>query len=112
MQHTTTDLLTRIESLEDELGRLKSLAAQQSPAAGSPVTRDDPAPGEPSTSRRDWLRFGGVAALGAAAAAMTTSPAEAADGGPVLIGNANAGTSNTTLAATGAWGFWTTSNSS
>ena len=84
MRDTTTDLLSRIETLE---ARLKALEATQSPAADAATT---PAPtehiaAEPS-SRRDLLRYGAVALGAAAAAGMAASPVEAADGGPVLIG--------------------------
>jgi hypothetical protein len=106
----TIDLLSRIEMLEVELGRLKALGMSQSPR-GSDAT---PAPTEPQgsepSSRRDLLRYGAVALAGAAAG-MTGSPVvEAADGGAVVIGASNTG-SETRLTTTAGDGFRATSAS-
>ena len=95
------DLTARIETLEAELGRLKSLTISTSVpgnAAPSPSVNED-AGTEPSASRRDVLRYG-AAALGAAAAAgMAASPAEA-QGTPLLMGTHNFATINTYLDVT------------
>jgi hypothetical protein len=103
------DLTARIETLEAELGRLKSLAPSgPGDAALSSQEQADP---EASASRRDLLRYGAVA-LGAAAAGMAASPVEAADGGPVLIGVSNTGASSTILTMTGSgYGFYVTATS-
>jgi len=109
MSDATTDLLSRIESLELELGRLKVLAMTPSGEAdaGSPAAAPEHISAEPS-SRRDLLRYGAVALAGAAAA-ITGSPAvEAADGGAVVIGAANTG-SETWLTTTAGDGFRATS---
>jgi hypothetical protein len=109
MRDTTTDLLSRIESLEVELGRLKAVAMTR-PAAADAATAPTPTEhmaSEPS-SRRDLLRYG-AAALGAAAAAagMAAAPVEAADGGAVLISGSNVGTGNTFLTTTnGSYGLY------
>src|SRR6185503_12606680 len=99
MSDMTTDLLSRIETLENELGRVKALAIAHlggGDSATSPASSEHVA-AEPS-SRRDLLRYGAVA-LGAAAAAagMAPSPVEAANGGPVVIGGFNTGTGDTDL---------------
>lgn len=70
--------------------------------------RDD---AEPGASRRNLL-LRGAAALGAAALGMTASPAEAADGGPVVIGANNSGTSTTFLQTPNEVSFWATSSNS
>ena len=110
MGDLTADLLSRIESLEVELGRLKTLARTQSAVTATTdaaVPRShEGASAEPSSSRRDLLRYG-VVALGAAAAGMVASPAEAADGGPVLLGSANTAT-ETTWISTGGSAFHAT----
>jgi hypothetical protein len=106
MRDTTTDLLSRIESVELELGRLSALAIREPAGADTATipTSTEHIGGEPS-SRRDLLRYGAVA-VGAAAAAMAGSPAEALDGGAVIIGSSNVGTERTTLVTTtGAWAF-------
>ena len=108
MDTMTSDLLTRIESLEVELARLKTLAAQSAPEAASPAGRDEPAPVELSTSRRDLLRYGAVALGAAATAGMTAAPVEAADGGNVIIGGNNVGTSATIVSATTSYGLYGT----
>ena len=69
-------------------------------------TTDDRTDPEP-LARRNLLRFGGVAAAGAAAgaiaAAVNASPAAAASGDPMILGNPNdAGEGNTQLTSAGA----------
>src|SRR6476469_9745234 len=74
--------------------------------APTSITSQDAPPSEqkadePSTSRRNLFLYG-AAALGAAAAAgIKAAPAEAADGGNMLIGSTNSATSTTRLNATG-----------
>jgi hypothetical protein len=106
MRDTTTDLLARIESLE---ARLRTLDALQSGAAGAAPAATPPEhiAGEPS-SRRDLLRHGAIA-LGAAAAGMVASPAEGANGDPVVIGVYNSGTATTQLHSLEGYGLWGTS---
>jgi len=59
----------------------------------------------PAVSRRRLLRNSAVVAGAAAATAMVAAPAaNAADGGPVLIGTANAATNTTTVTIDGAAG--------
>ena len=106
MHAMTSDLLTRIESLEIELARLKTLAAQSAPDGASRAERDDHAPVEPPTSRRDLLRYGAVALGAAATAGMSASPLEAADGGPVVIGANNSGTNSTIVSSTTNYGVY------
>ena len=113
MRDRTTDLLSRLESLEVELGRLRALALTQAVAtdAATTPTPTEHIAAEPS-SRRDLLRYGAVA-LGAAAAAagMTVAPADAANGDPVIIGGQNTGTSSTYLNTTTlGYGFHITAN--
>ena len=95
------DLTARIETLEAELGQLKSLVISTSVpgnAAPSPSVKED-AGTEPSASRRDMLRYGAVALGAAAAAGMAASPAEA-QGTPLLMGTNNFATINTYLNVT------------
>jgi hypothetical protein len=98
-------MLSRIDTLELELGRLKALAISE-PAetdiATTPASTEHVG-AEPS-SRRDLLRYGAVA-VGAAAAAMAGSPAEAADGGAVIISGSNVGTGSTSVTTTGLYGL-------
>ena len=89
---TLNELLARMETLEAEIVRLKA------PAGAIPDALAIH-PG-PSASRRDLLRYGAVA-LGAAAAGLTSRPAEAADGDPVLVGGSHLGTAMTTITASG-----------
>jgi hypothetical protein len=98
--------VTTSTSSEDAANALTSNA----PTDGSP--NGQKAPGEPS-SRRDLFRLG-AAALGAAAAgvAATATPAEAADGGNLVIGVTNDATNTTRLNATTGYGFWATSGGS
>jgi hypothetical protein len=77
------------EELPEHLG-----AGQDGSAGGSPV---GPKPAN-GTARRDVLRLAGAAAAGAAALAIgDPRRADAADGVPVLIGQANSGSSTTSL---------------
>jgi hypothetical protein len=108
MHGMTSDLLTRIELLEVELGRLKTLAAQSAADTPSLTQRDEHAPVEQSTSRRDLLRYGAVALGAAATAGMSASRVEAADGGPVVIGASNAATNATIVSATNGYGLYGT----
>jgi hypothetical protein len=103
MHAMTSDLLTRIESLEVELARLKTLAKS---APDSRAEQDEPAPVEPSTSRRDLLRYGAVALGAAATAGMNASRVDAADGGSVIIGANNVGTNATIVSATTNYGVY------
>jgi hypothetical protein len=58
---------------------------------------------DPELNRRRFLRRGAITAAVAAsgAAVLSQQPAGAANGDPLLIGQANSGTANTTLNATG-----------
>jgi len=91
MDSTISNLLSRIEALERELGRQKT--------DGTPPPKEE-AGTEPSASRRDLLRYGAAALGVAAAAGIVASPVEGADGGPVLIGADNQGSSSTFLTST------------
>ena len=113
MRDTTTDLLSRIESLEVELGRLKALAMTPPAATDAPSTPEgtEHIAAEPS-SRRELLRYGAVALGAAAAAGMATSPVEAQEqSNPLLIGLDNNGTGSTFLTTTtGGFGFYVTAS--
>jgi hypothetical protein len=112
MRETTTDLLTRIETMERELRRLKNSVTCPSVQgeAGEPSVEASEGV-DLSASRRDLLRYGAVA-LGAVAAGMAASPVEAADGGPVVIGAYNSGTGTTQVHSQNAYGLWGTSAAS
>jgi hypothetical protein len=96
MSDRLRDLAARIETLEAELGHLKRLAPSAPADAAAPPPANEDTAKEPSASRRDLLRYGAVA-LGAAAAAGIAPPAEAADGGAVIIGASNTATNSTYL---------------
>jgi hypothetical protein len=98
----------QIIRLEAERGGAGGPIIDAAPEASS--ERDGPAAGQrggSKRSRRALLKLGGAAAAAgvAATAALVTSEgaqtAHAADGGSLLIGNANLGTSQTSLAITG-----------
>jgi len=97
MRDVTTNLLSRIERLE---ARLKALETTE-PNTVDPVVTSPSAdhPATESSSRRNLLRYGAVTLGAAAAAAIAVSPAEAADGGPVVIGAANTATETTRITA-------------
>lgn len=84
--------------LEDQVARLTELVEEmRSRMAGLEGAGRPSRLGEP-TSRRDLLRLGGAAALGAVgAAAMRVMPAAAANGDPVLAGQNVVSTSPTTI---------------
>ena len=105
MRDTTRDLLSRIETMEHALGRLKTLATSPTVASDAAPSSADESGSQPSASRRDVLRYGAVALGAAAAAGMAASPVEAADGGPVVIGSFNTGTAPTDLFSSGPYGF-------
>jgi hypothetical protein len=100
------DLLERVETLEKELARLKADARGRArrDAVALPTEHEE-AVAEPSTSRRDLLRCGAVV-LGAAAATLGASPAEGADGGNVIIGANNIGSTTTFLQTPNEVSFW------
>ena len=108
----TADVRRRLEALETELARLKTLLADGLPDTSDAVSPPhEQAGAEPSASRRDLLRYGAVALGAAAAAGMAASPVEGADGGPVVIGGSNVGSSSTFLASTTTgFGFYVTAN--
>lgn len=110
--HETVDVLRRLEALETELARLKTLVVEGPPSASDAVLPPhEQAGAEPSASRRDLLRYGAVALGAAAAAGMAVSPVEAADGGPVLISGTNNGTGDTFLNTTSpTFGLYVTAN--
>jgi hypothetical protein len=90
-----SDLLARVETLEATISRLTA----QPPSAARPADAESHAatPAEGGRrDRRDLLRLGSLA-LGAAAVGLAPRSAEAANGGPVLIGMTNEGTAATQL---------------
>ena len=109
----TVDVLRRLEALETELARLKSIVIDATPDPVDAALPRPEASAEPSASRRDLLRYGAVALGAAAAAGMAASPVEAADGGAVVISAVNEGTGNTYLTtSTSVFGFYVTANNS
>jgi hypothetical protein len=101
------DLVARIETLEKELAKLRSAVLDRPTSASraAPQAAHEQSVAEPSTSRRDLLRCG-AAVLGAAAAGLSASPAEAADGGNVIIGANNIGSTTTFLQTPNEVAFW------
>ena len=103
----SAELLKRIEALERELGRLKTAVAQPGFSSDDEAARPaaEQAGAESSTSRRDVLRCGAVV-LGAAAAGLTARPSEAADGGNVIIGANNIGSTTTFIQTPNEVALW------
>jgi hypothetical protein len=92
-------LLQRLEAQEAEIQHLKALV--------EPGGNGHEQPERPVRSRRDVLKMAGAAVLGAAgASAMQVIPAQAANGGNLLIGSNNQGTATTYLFTTGADSFY------
>jgi hypothetical protein len=96
---TTTHDRTRLAELEAEVAELRralgALAAAPAPDAPSPGA---PAADEHALTRRGLLRTAGVAAAaGITGAALIAKPAGAADGGALIIGTNNAGSTGTAL---------------
>jgi hypothetical protein len=88
-------LLERLDAQDAEIQRLKALVEPHTNGQDSPAR-----------SRRDVLRLAGAAMVGAAgAAALKVMPAAAANGGPIVIGTTNIGTTNTILSTTGGSSF-------
>src|SRR5947208_14068868 len=88
--------------LEAQVGRLTALVEEMRGRLARIEGRgQEPASPAGPTSRRDLLRLGGAALVGAAGtAALRAIPAGAANGANVVIGSAtNAGESPTTLKA-------------
>jgi len=92
-------LLQRLEAQEAEIQHLKAMI--------EPARNGHERPERAVRSRRDMLKMAGAAVLGAAgASAMQVIPAQAANGGPLLIGSNNTGTATTYLITTGADSFY------
>jgi hypothetical protein len=87
--------------LEDQVARLTVLVEDMRARMASLERPKRGAELEGPRSRRDILRLGGAAALGAVGAvAMRAIPAAAANNDPVLAGNANSASATTSLAGT------------
>ena len=101
---TVNDLVARLEALETALAALRD---RTSSAAEGMTDADAGSPHSPVEAarpgRRDLLRYGSLA-LGAAAVGLAPRPAEAANGGPVLIAATNTGTGQTILSSSGGGG--------
>ena len=80
-------LQAQLDVMRDELGRLREQLAGSAAAPGSAST---------VLTRRNLLRAAPVVAVGGALAAIATSPAAAAAGNPVVLGQANTSGSATT----------------
>jgi hypothetical protein len=95
--------MERTEELEDQVRSLtrtveEMRARLDAVEAGEPKHENGSRP----SSRRNFLRLGAAAALGAVGmAASKVLPAAAATGGPVLLGNANTADMPTTIAGSG-----------
>jgi hypothetical protein len=91
------ELLARLETLEATVRTLAAAMDGRSvtaPAADTDVAQTaDPA----RPARRDLLRYGSLAALGAAAVGLAPRSAEAANGQPIIIGQINGGSALTGL---------------
>jgi hypothetical protein len=98
MGDATTDLLSRIETLEARLRTIEAILTPAVDAAPVPAPIENTA--AQASSRRDLLRYGAVALGTAATAAMSASPTEAADGGAVIMGGNNNATTTTFLTTT------------
>jgi hypothetical protein len=90
----------RNHELEEQVARLTALVdsmrARLDAMDGVKAAISSPDPA--SRSRRDLLKLGGAAAIGAiGGVALRTLPASAANGGNMIIGQANVGTAPTTL---------------
>ena len=80
-----------IEELQQELGRLREdMAAMRAQVALTPTLIGDAHEPRRVLSRRNLLRAAPIAALGGALATMVASPAAAATGDPLLLGESNA----------------------
>jgi hypothetical protein len=96
--------MERTEELEDQVRSLtrtveEMRARLDAVESGEPKHEN----GSKPSSRRNFLRLGAAAALGAVGmAASKVLPAAAATGGPVLLGTANSANLPTTVAATSA----------
>jgi hypothetical protein len=96
--------MERTEELEDQVRSLtrtveEMRARLDAVESGEPKHEN----GSKPSSRRNFLRLGAAAALGAVGmAASKVLPAAAATGGPVLLGTANSANLPTTIAATSA----------
>lgn len=92
-----------LSALTAELSSLRArIDEQQAELAELRTARPDP-----GVSRRHLLRnLAGLGAAGAAGMVATASPAAAADGDPLVLGQANTSTQNTTLAYSNGSG-WT-----
>jgi hypothetical protein len=95
--------MERNEELEDQVRSLtrtveEMRARLEAVESGEPKHEN----GSKPSSRRNFLRLGAAAALGAVGmAASKVLPAAAATGGPVLLGNANTADMPTTIAGSG-----------
>jgi hypothetical protein len=93
--------MERTEELEDQVRSL-TRTVEEMRARLDAVESSEPKHenGSKPSSRRNFLRLGAAAALGAVGmAASKVLPAAAANGGPVLLGTANSATLPTTVAA-------------
>src|ERR1700738_1103923 len=96
--------MERTEELEDQC-RALTRTFEERRARLDAVESSEPKHenGSKPSSRRNFLRLGAAAALGAVGmAACKVLPAAAANGGPVLLGTANSASLPTTVAATAA----------
>ena len=91
--------------IDEEIARLRALVEEQQErlqrleGQSSSVAIDDRDP----RSRRDLLRLAGLGLAGAAGASLLTAlPAAAANGGNLILGQANDASSDTSLSLTGA----------
>ena len=88
--------------LEDQVTRLTALVGEMSARIAKMEGKPDQAAPDAPRSRRDLLKMGGAAALGAVgAAALRVMPAAATTGNAILAGSANTADASTTLAGTG-----------
>jgi hypothetical protein len=89
--------------LEDQVARLTTLVEEMRTRMARLERSGRPAGPEAPRTRRDLLKLGGAAALGAVgAAALRAVPAAAADGGTLMLGQANVAESPTLLTGDGA----------
>jgi hypothetical protein len=87
--------------LEEQVARLTALVEEMRSRMSRIEGAGRPSGPEAPRSRRELLKMGGAAALGAVgAAALRAMPAAATNGNPILAGSANTADSSTTLAGT------------
>ncbi|HMJ79071.1 MAG TPA: hypothetical protein VK507_24005 [Iamia sp.] len=103
VQQQLAVLQARVDQLEAERATPVTASPTAAPAAAVPPSSPAPTPTGPVAvgRRRALVGLAGAAAAGTVAALASSSPAAAADGDELILGNPNAATSPTALTVTG-----------